>query len=576
MTTSRATQNTSVCVLIILLMCCLGCASRNAPVPQLTPVAVPNRVAESADAQAIYNYLAYRAHLGDNEAEQAIASLEHTIAIAPTQTLYLELGNLYWQASRFSDAQLVLKNALATYPDSTVLVLTLAKAYASQGRFDDAVLTLDDFYKKHPHQSELILEAAAYRIEQRQFGDAVDRLSALPKDQISTTVRLLSGKALLGLGLQDKAIAQYQQAINENPDSFDAWVEMGLAYESIKNYVAAEQAFSHVYESGAENSQIIFRLIDLNIKLNNPDKAVAYALEAADELPLVLEAANLLLSQDFYDQAAQLLDPVAEQEPIPADALFYLAILEYQGRDNLSKALEYLADIPRDHPHFERSLIFGIHLLYQDEQTDKAIAACRQGMELFPHQPEFYVLLGEILDRSGDTQGSLDILFAAANHWPENTQILYRLGLIYEKMDHPEQAMVIMEKIIALDPQHADALNYLGYTLAVQEHSLERAEVLVQSAISVKPDNGYFIDSLAWIYFKQNKIRQAWHEIQRAVHFVDSDPIIWEHYGDIAQAMSLPVEARKGYTKALALHGSNEEQVRAKINAIHKRRGQAR
>lgn len=364
--------------------------------------------------------------------------------------------------------------------------------------------------------------------------------------------------------------------IEDNPDSFEAWVELGLAYETMKNYVAAEQAFSHLHASGADNPQIIFRLIDLNLKLNNPDKAVAYALEAADDLPLVLEAANLLLSQDFYDQAAQLLDPVAEQNPIPTDALFYLAILEYQGRGNLSKALEYLTDIPHDHPHYERSLIFTIHLLYQDEQRDKAIAACRQGVELFPNQPEFSVLLGEILDRGGDVQGSLDVLFAAANQWPENTQILYRLGLVYEKMHHSEQAMVIMEKIISLDPQHADALNYLGYALAEQGHNLERAEVLIQTAISVQPDNGYFIDSLAWIYFKQNKIREAWHEIQRAVHFVDTDAIIWEHYGDIAMAMSFPTEARKGYTKALALGGENKDKIRAKMNTMTKGRGQTR
>lgn len=43
-------------------------------------------------------------------------------------------------------------------------------------------------------------------------------------------------------------------------------------------------------------------------------------------------------------------------------------------------------------------------------------------------------------------------------------------------MGNHNQAMVMMEKTIALDPEHADALNYLGYTLADQATDLERAQ----------------------------------------------------------------------------------------------------
>jgi hypothetical protein len=46
---------------------------------------------------------------------------------------------------------------------------------------------------------------------------------------------------------------------------------------------------------------------------------------------------------------------------------------------------------------------------------------------------------------------------------------------------------------------------------------LKRAEVLIQNALKVEPDNGYFADSLAWVYFKQNKHKLAWQEIKRAV-----------------------------------------------------------
>lgn len=543
----------------------LGCAPTKAPIPAPpAPLAEP----ESEDAQAIYNYLAYREYLRDQDPAQAIQSLESAIKLAPTTELYLDLGNLYWRAGRFEDAHLILKDGLEHYPDSQLLLMTLAKTYAAQGRFADAILTLDDFRKNHPDMIELVHEAAAYRIEQREFGDAVDRLAAIPKDKVTTTTGFLMGKAFFGLGLFDRAIAQYQKVVTTDPEYFDAWVEMALTYEATKNYVDAERIFSELFDSGAENQQIVFRLVDLNLKLNNPDKALSYVLQVSDDLPLVLESANLFLNQDFYDHAGQLLDPLAEQTPIPANALFYLAVLEYEGRGDAVKARRYLEAIPTGHPHHERAMIFRIHLLFQDGQKGAAKDLCVTGMRTFPKQVNFPVLLAEIHENAKEYQQSLDILLKAATTWPENTTLMYRLGLVHDKMGDHDQAMIMMEKTIGMNPEHSDALNYLGYSLAEKGQDLERAQVLVESAVRIEPDNGYFIDSLAWVYFKQKKTRQAWQEIKRAVRFVGEDPVIWEHYGDIADAMHLLGEARKGYAKSVEIRGENLEAVRSKLNAL--------
>lgn len=547
------------------LILAIGCASQKGVLP---PPPVPATTPESKDAQAIYNYLAYREYLRDQDPAQAIQSLEVAIELAPTPELYLELGNLYWRATRFDDAHQILKDGLRIFPDAQVLLLTLAKTYAAQGRFDDAVLTLDDYLEKHPDLVELVHEAAAYRIEQRNYADAVDRLMAIPKGKVTTVTGFLLGKAFFGLGLYDRAIEHFEKVVETDPEYFDAWVEMALTYEAIKNYVDAERIFAELHETGADNPQIIFRLVDLNLKLNNPDKALAYVLQAQDDQTLALEAANLFLNQDFYDHAAQLLDPLAAQTPIPVNALFYLAVLEYEGREDAAKARAYLEAIPEGHAHHERAMIFRVHLLFQDGEKDAAKELCLLGMKLYPAQVDFPVLLAEIHEHAKHYDQSLDVLLKAASAWPGNSAITYRLGLVHDKMGDHDQAMVMMEKTISLNPEHADALNYLGYTLADQGRDLERAVVLIENAIRVEPDNGYFIDSLAWVYFKQKKIRQAWQEIKRAVRFAPEDPVIWEHYGDIAAAMHFPGEARKGYTKSVRLDGENVNAVRAKLEAL--------
>jgi tetratricopeptide (TPR) repeat protein len=543
-----------------------GCAPKTAPRPD--PASAPQRPPISSEAEAIYSYLASRELIHEQKPEEAALALEKAISITPTPELHLELGNLYWRMSRFSDALQILNQGLALYPDSEILLSTLAKTYAAQGRFDDAVQVLDEYRKKRPELLDLTHEAALYRMEQGNFGEAVDRLSAIPDEQTTPTTDFLLGKGYFGLGLYDKAIASYQRAVSEDPVYFDAWVELGLTYEAQKNYIDAERIFSRLVDAGVENQQIIFRLVDLNLKLNNPDKALSYVQEYADDLALVLETANLLLNLDFYDHAAQLLDPLAQENPIPENARFYLAILEYEGRDNPEKALAYLESIPDNHPHFERGIVFRIHLLYQLDRKAEARELAQRAQIMFPRQPEFRIIMAEIHEREKEYPQALDVLLKAAETWPEHTTVLYRLALVYDRMEHRDQAMLMMEKVIAKDPEHADALNFLGYTLAEEGRDLARAEVLVQTAIKVKPDNGYYVDSLAWVYFKQGKKRLAWQEIRRAVQLVDSDPVIWEHYGDIAEALSLHGEARKGYAKSLELEGDNAQVVKEKLDTV--------
>lgn len=555
----------SLLLLSATLAASLGCAQRSVPAPVLAP---PASAPASAEAEAIYSYLAYRELMQEDKRDLAAQALEQAIQLQPTPELYLELGNLHWRASRFSDALLVLNQGLSRYPESEALLSALAKTYASRGRFDDAVLILDDYRKKHPERIELAHEAALYRIEQKEFGEAVDRLNAIPEKDATSTTQYLLGKGFFGLELYDKAIAAYQQAVATDPEFYNAWVELGLTYEIQKNYIDAERVFSKIFEMGLGDQQILFRLIDLSLKLNNPDQALSYAQQGADDQALVLEAANLLLNQEFFDHAADLLDPLARETPIPQDALFFLAILEYEGRENPDKALAYLESIPASHQHYERSLIFRIHLLYQLDKKPQARELCLTAVTLFPKQSEFRIIMAEMHEFEKEYQQALDVLLKAAGLWPDNTTIQYRLGLIYDRMNHRDQAMLIMEKVISKDPEHAEALNYLGYSLAEQGRDLDRAELLVKNALTVKPDNGYFVDSLAWVYFKQDKNKRAWQEIKRAVQLVDSDPVIWEHYGDIARALNYVFEARRGYEKALKLEGENAQSVRAKLDAL--------
>src|SRR5438093_13243789 len=96
-----------------------------------------------------------------------------------------------------------------------------------------------------------------------------------------------------------------------------------------------------------------------------------------------------------------------------------------------------------------------------------------------------------------------------------------------------------MEEAIRLDPKHADALNYLGYTYAERDMRLEEAVALIQRALEVKPQNGYYLDSLAWAYYTMGRFQEALAEMKRDVAVVPDHPVFIAHFGDICLTQAL-------------------------------------
>src|SRR5207245_9651440 len=140
---------------------------------------------------------------------------------------------------------------------------------------------------------------------------------------------------------------------------------------------------------------------------------------------------------------------------------------------------------------------------------------------------------------------------------PESADLHFNLGTAYDKMGRFDELVHEMEEAIRLDPKHADALNYLGYTYAERDMRLEEAVALIQRALAVKPQNGYYLDSLAWAYFKMGRFQEALAEMKRAVEVVPDDPVFYEHLGEIYLNNNLLPDARNAWLRSLELEPNN-------------------
>jgi tetratricopeptide (TPR) repeat protein len=129
-----------------------------------------------------------------------------------------------------------------------------------------------------------------------------------------------------------------------------------------------------------------------------------------------------------------------------------------------------------------------------------------------------------------------------------------------------------LKKVMEINPKHTDALNYLGYSYADRGVNLEEAHLLINKALELKPDNGYIIDSLGWVYFKLGKYDDALKNLLKAAEIVKDDPVIFEHLGDVYYSKGIPEKAREFWEKAIEFHEKEEglkERVEKKIQNLN-------
>ena len=115
-----------------------------------------------------------------------------------------------------------------------------------------------------------------------------------------------------------------------------------------------------------------------------------------------------------------------------------------------------------------------------------------------------------------------------------------------------------METAIKLDPHHADALNYLGYSYAERGMKIDQAALLTKQAVAFKPSNGYYVDSLAWAFFKSGLLAEAMTEMKRALRSSGMTPCSMSIWVKFTQATK-PLEAREAWLHALELDPSNNK-----------------
>lgn len=484
--------------------------------------------------------------------------------IWPTQ-IWLDGG--VWLMSRKSpNAVAYLEQALKAQPEDLSLNLLHAEALGEHGMAGRGAELMRAYLARHPDALDARLELALLLVKEHKFNEAEKLLTEIPARQRTPLVEYYHAKALVGMGRKAEAIPLLRRAVRGMPDFVEALAELAFLLEQEGELREARATYEKLARFHFSPQDVSLRLVNLSLRLKQPEKALQYINQGPDTVPFKLTAVSMLMDARHYLQAERLLKQLTAKEGAPDDVYLLLADLAYEQRRDLNMAFSWLDKIPAASPVAARARLLRIQLLAEAGKTDAALELARASRNDFPRAAELRDLEIRLLARQKHLDAALSAARAAAAEWPDNTDLAFLLGSLLDESGNKREAMTVMEGILKKQPDNFQALNYVGYTLAEENRELDRALQLLSRADALSPDQAYIIDSLAWALFRAGRAEEALARIRRAVALDGPvDATIWEHYGDIARHLGHAGEARRAYQKAIDLKPDNAEALRQRL-----------
>jgi tetratricopeptide (TPR) repeat protein len=492
---------------------------------------------------------------------------------------------------------------LKIQPDDSFSALWLARLYRFENRHDDAEKVLRGVLEHESDNGPALEQLSQLLVDEGRSQDAIDLLEKAADDSSSPDIYDLLGDAYSQQKNYAKAEEAYQKAVDGDPDDPGHRHGLAQALLSQDKFAPALEQYTKLSQLEPGTAENYLRIAQLDRRLGKFAEAESSLLKAKQLSPGSLEVlyneALLYEDQGRYDDAVKVLtDAIAgiKSQTTNDDNSNALAILyeqlghAYREQKKYDQAVLAYRDMQKLGPDSQkRGQLLLIDTYRDSHQVDAAITEAKKALDASPKDPGVTVSLALLYgEKSEPAQGTkllegllqgndsdqeiyIDIaqVQERGKQFPEAEQSAqkaeqiskqpgekesawYMLGAIYERQKKYELAEQQFKKVLEANPNNGPVLNYYGYMLANRGIRLEEATSYIQHAVDQDPNNGAYLDSLGWAYYKQNKLPEAQDYLEKAVGREGSDPTILSHLGDVYLKMGRNDRAAELFEQSLA------------------------
>ncbi len=481
-------------------------------------------------ATAYYELASY--YIQQNNYEKAITLGKKAIALSPENVWYQALmGVLYKQTRQFTKAVKVYKKLIKQNSERVDFVYELAYLYMYVGKLNNAIKTFDDIEKRYGVEESICLEREKIYTYKKQY---------------------------------TKANQEIQKLIDTDPNEIRYWGMLAESYISQNKLDEAEKIYDKMLRMDSLNGLVNLSLADFYRIKQNLDKSLYHLRLAYKSTDIDVDTKiKMLITLSGYaennkvisDEVDYLLLILTKMYPENAKVLTLEAdfLLRNNKQTDAYKKLFKISQIePGKYIIWDKMLM----IEYTTGMFDSLYIHSNKAIEYFPTQSNLYyfkALAAQQLSKLNEADEALTyVQTLPIQNKDLETEIHALHGEILHSMGKNQESDLEMEKALKLDKSNKYVLNNYSYYLSLRSDSLDKAERMSLICVELEPENPTFLDTYAWVLYKQNKIDKALMYIKKAYLLQkENNSTITEHYGDILYKSGDVEKANEMWNEAL-------------------------
>jgi tetratricopeptide (TPR) repeat protein len=528
-------------------------------------------------SQADYHFTLGEALSFDGQSEKAIEEFKLTLVYdATSPSVRLRLAAEYVRSGMVAEAVEHAEAVVKANPTNNDARMFLGGLYTGMKMYDAALEQFRAVLAQDPVHTEASLYLGAILAEQKDYEGALHHFEALIGHADFTErdkAYLYIGKIQVERGAQHFAAAEqaFRKGLAIKPENSEIIVSLGNLFKAQGHEDKMIQLYKTHQDKYGPDREIARTLSRYYLEKEQYDDAIEQlqTLEAyeKDNLNIKIQISLILIEQKQYERAASELEEILAQAPELDKVRYYLAAV-YEELIRKDEAVTQYLKIPSTSSYYVDGLIHAAHISKEKGRADQAAEIIKSGLEKRDDAPQLFAYYATLLDEQKLYQEALAMLLGAVDKFPLHAQLRFYLGSMYDRLGKTDDTILQMKKVIEIDHDNVQALNYLAFTYAEKNRDLDDAEGLARHALTIQPKDGYILDTVGWVLFKKGKTDEAIRFLERAYQQKSDESIIAEHLGDAYLRYEMWQKALRMYRKAADLETDGEKSVHLKQKVV--------
>jgi tetratricopeptide (TPR) repeat protein len=497
--------------------------------------------------EANFALSAYYAEMQNDSA--MLACMEKAAAISPSNHIYLErLGQVYIKTKDYDKATEIYERLSENNPGRTDVLGILVQLYQNQQNYDKVIDILNRFEMIEGSNEDITLsKMQVYAMQgdkKKEFNELRNLARQHPNDY---NFRVMMGNWLLQNGKEKQALAEYNNVLKKEPGNI-------MAQMSMLDYYRSQQ------QDSLAKAQTERLLLSEQTELDS--KRLLMRQFISDNEQHGGDSTEVL---DLFEKVLSQPQPNAEMADLCAA---YMSIKK-MPQDTISKALERVISIEPDNVGARLQLL---QTAWEKKDFDRIVTLAKPGVEYHPDNIWFYYFLGLAYSQKKDNELALETFRKGVGQAGEDSDkkivadFYSIIGDILHEKGQFKEAYEAYDSCLQYQPDNIGCLNNYAYYLSVEGRDLAKAEQMSYRTVKVESNNPTYLDTYAWILFRQERYEEARIYIEQALA-ADStlSDVIIEHAGDIYMMAGMPEKALEYWQRALDMGSDNAALLKEKI-----------